>query len=307
MRISPGVVGGDFGAVGVDDADLDAGDGSSDRREAVLEQGLVGVEREAVVVGAEERDGAAGLGEAVGVDEVGLGHEVQGAFEDRGVHAGAAVREVPQGGDAGVGVGFHDLDDPGEHRGDHGRVGDALTPGDLDPFLGGEAREGHDAPADVGGAQHRGDARDVERRHRHDRGFVLAGAGELERVEHVREQLVVAQHRGLRRRRRATREQQHRGRLGRAGELARVGEVGVDPARRCDHRGLETRDELVELRVGQPEVQRRVAHPRPRRTEQRGGHDRRQRVDHRDRRRATMVFVDPLRDRTRRATQLART
>ena len=29
---------------------------------------------------------------------------------------------------------------------------------------------------DVGGAQHRGDARDVERRHDHDRGFVLTRA-----------------------------------------------------------------------------------------------------------------------------------
>ena len=220
------------------------------------------------------------------------------------MHAGAAVREVPQRGHPRVGIALHHLHDAGQHRRDDGRVRDPFALGGGDPLLGGELRERHDAPTDVGGAQHCGDTRDVERRDRDDRGFVLTRAPELERVEHVREQLVVAQHRGLRRCRRATREQQDRGDLGRIRELARDVVGGVDPVRRRDHRGLEPRDQLVELRVGQAEVQRRVAHARPRGTEQRRGHHRGQRIDHRDRGRATVVVVDTLCHRPRGASEL---
>ena len=180
-----GLVGLERVAVGVGDADLDAGHRAADRLEPVLEQRLVAVEAEAVVVGAEEGDGAAGLGEAVRVHEVGLGHEVQRALEHRLVHAGAAVREVAQRRDAQAGVGLHHLHDAGEHGGHHGGVGDALVAHDAEPVLRGEAGERHDAAADVGGAQQRGHAGDVERRHRHDGGLVLARRAELERVEHV--------------------------------------------------------------------------------------------------------------------------
>ena len=169
--------------------------------EAVLEQGLVAVEREAVVVGAEDGDGAARLGEPVGVDEVDLGEEVQRPFEDRGPACGrrrtTSARRLGTRSDS---VGLHRLDDLAEHRGHEHGVGDALVARGDEPVLGGEAhaRHRHDAPADVGVAEHRGDAGDVERRHDHDGGFVLTRRRELQRVEHVREQLVVLEHRGLR-------------------------------------------------------------------------------------------------------------
>ena len=86
----------ELGATVVDDADFDAGDGLADGRQALLEHRLVAVQREAVVVGSEEGDGAARLGEAVRVHEVGLGHEVQRALEHRRVHARPAVGQVAQ-------------------------------------------------------------------------------------------------------------------------------------------------------------------------------------------------------------------
>ena len=87
-----GLVGAHGVARVADDADLDARHRLPDRRQAVLEQGLVAVEREPVVVGTEDRDGAARLGEPVGVDEVDLGEEVQRPFQDRGPACGSRRR-----------------------------------------------------------------------------------------------------------------------------------------------------------------------------------------------------------------------
>ena len=174
--ISPGASGPRSSPVVVDDADLDARHRLADRRQAGLEQGLVAVEREAVVVGAEDRDGAAGLGEPVRVDEVGLGEQLQRPLEHRRGHAGAAVRRGPAGsGPAAFGSASMASHDAGEHGGHEHGVGDLLVAGGGEPLLGGEAHAGqrHDAPADVGVAEHRGDAGDVERRRRHDGRFVL--------------------------------------------------------------------------------------------------------------------------------------
>ena len=79
----------------VDDADLDARERLADRtRAGALEQRLVAVEREAVVVGAEDRDGAAGLGEAVGVHEVESREQVERTLGGSTGASGAAVGEA---------------------------------------------------------------------------------------------------------------------------------------------------------------------------------------------------------------------
>ena len=78
------------------------------------------------------------------------------------------------------------------------------------PLLGVEALELHDAPARVGGGQHRGHRRDVVRRDADDGGLVLAGAPELERAHEVRREVQVAEHGGLRLAGGAAGEQQHR-------------------------------------------------------------------------------------------------
>ena len=185
-----GHLGVELGAAVVDDADLDAGDGLADRREALLEHRLVAVEREAVVVGPEERDGAARLGEPVGVHEVGLGHQVQRPLEHRRVHAGARrTRGCAASGTRASGSASITATMRSSMVGTTRRVRDALALHGGDPLLGGEAGERHDPPADPRGAQHRRDARDVERRHRHDRRLVLTRAERLERVHHVAEQL----------------------------------------------------------------------------------------------------------------------
>ena len=234
----------------VDDAELDARHRLAHRPEAGGEERLVAVEREAVVVGSEDGDGAAGLGEAVGVDEVDLGEEHQRAPEDRRVHLGAAVRQRPQRRDPQRLVGLHGLDDLAEHgRHEHG-VGDALVARGDQPVLGREAHagHGHDAPTDVGVAEHRGDAGDVERRHHHDGGFVLAGRRELERVEDVGEQLVVLEDRGLGLGRRAAGEEEHRGGVGRVGEGAVAAALVVEPVRGGDDRRLDAAEQRLELR-----------------------------------------------------------
>ena len=203
---------------------------TDDRR--ALEQGLVAVEGEAVVVGTEDRDRAARLGEAVGVHEVDLGEEVQRPLEDGCGHAGAAVRQG-RGGSAPAALASASMAStilPSMVGTSMAWVTPLVACGDQ-PVLGREAhaRHRHDAPADVGVAEHRGDARRRGTAARHDGGFVLAGGRELERVEHVREELVVLEHRGLRLGRRAAGEQQHRGPLGGVGEGATAAVLGVDP------------------------------------------------------------------------------
>ena len=113
-----GRVDAEVGAGLVDDAHLDARHRLADRRQARRPHRVVAVHREAVVVGPEERDGAARLGEAVRVHEVGLGEELQRALEHRRGHAGAAVHQAAQARDTrSLGSASMMLDDAGEHRG----------------------------------------------------------------------------------------------------------------------------------------------------------------------------------------------
>ena len=191
---------------------------------------------------------------------------------------GAGVRPPPYARWRSVGTRrdssrLHGGDDPGQHRRHDERVRHLLVARRDDPLLGREARERDDAAPHVGGAEHRGDARDVERRHREQDGFVLVGGRELDRVEDVGQELVVLEHRRLRRRRGAAREQQDRGSFRVVGEGTQRGRAGRggDPGRVVvDHDGgLEPLDQLRPHRVGEPEVHRRVAHARPRGAEQR--------------------------------------
>ena len=155
-------------------------------------------------------------------------------------------------------------------------MGDLLVARGDQPVLGREAHARHrdDAPADVGVAEHGGDAGDVERRHDHDGGFVLARGRELQRVEHVRQQLVVLEHRGLGLGRRPAGEEQHRGGLGGIREGATAVLLGVEPVRRGHDHGLDPGEELLEGRLGQAVVERRVADARPGGAEEARGHDR---------------------------------
>ncbi len=70
-------------AVLVAEQDLDAGNGTSDGGEPAPDGRIVGGQRCAVIVGAEERDRRTGLRQTVCIDESGIGKCDQGAFEDR--------------------------------------------------------------------------------------------------------------------------------------------------------------------------------------------------------------------------------
>ncbi len=90
------------------------------------------------------------------------------------------------------------------------------------------------------------------------------------------------EHGRLRSGRRAAREEQDRGELGRVGERALGPTFGVDPMRAGSDRRRDPREELVERRVGETVVQRRVAHAGPRGAEERGGDDGAVRLDERE-------------------------
>ena len=164
-----------------------------------------------MVVGTEQRDGAARLGEPVRVDERGLGEQLEGALEHRRRHACAAVRQVPQRGRGCRRVGIERMDDAGEHRRHDERVRHAFAARELEPAFGSEPWQRDDAPPRVRGAEHRGDAGDVERRHGHQHRLVVIGRRELHGVELVGEELVVLEHGRLGLGGRAAREQEHGG------------------------------------------------------------------------------------------------
>ena len=241
----------------------------------------------AVVIGAEHGDGRAGLGEAVGVDQVHVGQDRHHPLEHGGRGAGAAVAQRAQGGQA-LAVGLHDVADARQHRGDDHGVGDLLATHGVDPAPGVELGQVDDAPAGVEVREQVGDAGDVVGRHAHEDGLVLAGAAELDGADDVRGEVAVAQHRGLGRRGRAARVEQDRGGLGVEGQVAEVGagaggghEVlgGDDPVTAGgevfthlalgDHQHLaEGDEELVELLVGESVVQGDEGHLGGRRREQ---------------------------------------
>ena len=240
-----------------------------------------------MVVGAEQGDGGRGLGEPVGVHETGAREQLEGPLQHRQRHAGAAVGQRAQRGHGGrrtVEVGH----DPGQHgRHDHG-LGDALTADGVEPDLWVEGVEVDDPAPGVDVRQQVGHARDVVRRHGHQRGLIGLGAGELDRADHVRGEVTVAQQRRLRGARGARGVEHHRDVLGvherrqldlTGGRERRVDQQAtIDSDRGIgagdlaalghDHRpgvGLHQRRQLL---VTQPVVQRDERHPGVGRAEQ---------------------------------------
>ena len=79
------------------DLDFDAGQEPTGRTESGARDG-VAEQRGAVVVGAEDSDGGAGLRQAVGIDEIDAGEQPNRLLENGNGHLGAAVSQGFQGG-----------------------------------------------------------------------------------------------------------------------------------------------------------------------------------------------------------------
>ena len=163
---------------------------------------------------------------------------------------------------------------------------------ELEPGLGAEARQLHDAPPRVDRARDRRHAGDVVRRHADERGVLLGGRAELDGAEDVRDEVPVAQHRGLRRaggaageeqdrdvvavhrplgaargRRRARAREAPRARRSRRPRAPPSARARAASVTRCA--GAICASRRVELGVGEPVVERHEGHARPGRAEER--------------------------------------
>ena len=164
--------------------------------------------RRAVVVGGQHGDGRAGLGQAVGVDEVHVRQQPQRPLDHRLRHPPAAVGERTQVRQRLAALLQHVRIRPS-------MVGTTIAwvicsaAAIVDPDLRREGRQVDGAPAAVDRGQHRRDAGDVVGRHADQRRLVLLGVHELDGRDHVGREVPVAQHRRLRLAGGAAGEQQH--------------------------------------------------------------------------------------------------
>ncbi len=164
--------------------------------------------------GVEHGDGRAGLGQAVGVDEVDVGQVGQGALDQLERHAPAAVGEVAQRREA------RRRASSTASRIRPSMVGTTMawvmrsSAASSHPSAGVEGGQVHDATPRVERAQHRCDAGDVVRGHADQLRLGRLAAEELDARDDVRDEVAVAQDRRLRLRRRAAGEEQHGDLLG---------------------------------------------------------------------------------------------
>ena len=215
-----------------------------------------------MVVGAQHSDRRRCLREPVGVHEVDVGQQLEGALQHRHRHACAAVRQRAERRRSTSGITLENGDDACQHRRHHEGVGDRLGRRQLQPVVGVEARHRYDAPTDVSRRQHGGDTGDMERGDGDEGGLLLSRRSELERVEEVGGQVVVVEHGRLGGRRRTRREQQDGGARG----LVDEGQTVIAPVRPRlieTGRGLEPGQKFGLGRRRQPEVERCVADTRP--------------------------------------------
>ena len=142
-----GFTDGQHSAILIAHLDLDAGKHLAHRTETDLGHRIT-LEGRGMILGAEQGDGGGGFGEAIGVHEAGAGEQFQRLFEHGQRHSGAAVGERAQCGQLG-GATVEMGDHSGEHGGhDHG-LGDTFAAHGIDPDLGVEGIEVHDATAGV--------------------------------------------------------------------------------------------------------------------------------------------------------------
>jgi len=183
----------DFTA-GPADFELDPGQRLADRGQPGPHRRVRRLQGGAVVLRPEEGDGRTGLGEPVGVDEIYLRPFPQRPLDERGRHRSAAVGQRPQ---RRHGLVFRAVHDPGEHRRDHHRAGHLLLPHRAQPLTRGEVLENQGPAPGVQIGDHVRDGGDVIRRNADQSRFRLAGRCELDRPQHVGDQVLVPEQHAL--------------------------------------------------------------------------------------------------------------
>ena len=195
-------------AVGPSDLGLDAGNEAAGRAQAGADRRIVALDGRPVVLGPEEGDGRAGLGQTVGVDEVGGREQLQSAGHDGRGDPGPAIGKRSEGGHAGVLLAGQGLDDPRQHGGhDHG-VGHLLLADGVEPDLRAEGVEVDEPSSGVEVADQIGDTGHVVGRDGDGDGIALLGPPEIDRGEDIGEEVAVSQDGRLRCRCRAAGVQQ---------------------------------------------------------------------------------------------------
>ncbi len=212
-------------AEGVADLDGEGGQRAAHRAEPVPHVWVARGDRLAVVLGTEDGDGGAGLGQPVRVDQAHVGQLFEGPLDQGHRHAAPAIGQMAQRGQLLVAL-DEDLEDAPEHGRHHHGVGDGLRGGQVHPGLGRELGQVDQAPARPHRGQHGRDAGDVVRRDAHQGGVVGVGPHELDRLEHVAGEVAMAQHGGLGLPRRPAGEEQHGRVLGVAVAQGGGGTVG---------------------------------------------------------------------------------
>ena len=237
----PGGAGGHRLLVGSADLHLDRGQRAAHRREPVPHVRVGAGQGLAMVIGGEQGDGRAGLGQPVGVHEIDLGQRPKRPLHQLGRHAPAAVGEMAQRRQV---VALERGQHAAKHGGHHHGVGDLLVAGGAHPGLGLERGEVDDAASRVERAQHGRNAGDVVRRDADQLGLGGVTAEEVHRTEDVRDEVPVPQHRRLGLTGGATGEEQHRHVVGvdrrefglRTARCGHLGQLGSGRSRTPVHR-----------------------------------------------------------------------
>ena len=266
-----------------------------------------------MILGPEKTDGGAGLGQPIGIREGNLRQSPHCPLDDRLGHRSTAIGDGPQRRRRRRARSLEPLHDACQHRGNDKRLRDAFGRDQLEPGGRVELRQHHDASSCVDRRQDRRDARDVIGRNRHERGLVLGGRAEFHRREHVRAQVTVTEHGGLRCTGGAAGEELHGDRIGiLAGPGIRHGIDGCGLQKRAalrrdcsrrqpqgrehrlrsdEHGRVESREQRLELVATQAVVERHIRHPGLRRRVHRNR--RRRAVDVEERERAGSLCPQP--------------
>ena len=162
-----------------------------------------------MVLRAQQGNGGAGLGQAVGVGESRIGKQFQCPLYQFQRHAPAAVCDALQGGDIAAVASLYAVDDARQHGGNQESVGDLFIRHQLQPVVRVKGGKQYDSPHRVDRAHQGRDAGDMIGRNADQLRISFVGGAEFHGPQDIAQQVRMAQQRRL------------GGRCGAAGEYLR--------------------------------------------------------------------------------------